>query len=399
MGFDVGRIVARAGLGSVRAVVGSVVGHVADTSSNVHEPCACCDMIAIASPSDRVGAMWRGVARAGVALLLVASCGAPETSTDTSAETRAETTAEAAAQNQLLVVTTVSPITSLVDAIVGPEVNVVGLVPEGANSHTFEPLPSAAEALSQADVIFINGLQLEEPIQQMASDTKQSATQIVALGDAVLAPGDYHFDFSFPESDGKPNPHLWTDPTFVLAYAEVIASTMQTLDPTNASLYEANLAEVRDVVTQLDQAMQVSFATIPDANRVLLTYHDAYAYFAEHYGFTVIGAVQPADFSDPSPKDVAKLITQVREQNVPAIFGSEVFPSPVLDQISVETGGTYVDSLRDDDLPGSPGDPEHSWFGLLRSNYVVMTEALGGDASALLGLHGLVEPGNASYPQ
>ena len=127
--------------------------------------------------------------------------------------------------------------------------------------------------------------------------------------------------------------------------------------------------------------MRTSFATIP--RRVLLTYHDAYAYFARDYGWDVIGAIQVSDFEDPTPREVAALIEQVEEERVPAIFGSEVFPSPVLEQIGREAGVRYVDVLRDDDLPGEPGDAEHSWGGLMRFDYVTMTEALGGDASAL----------------
>ena len=97
----------------------------------------------------------------------------------------------------------------------------------------------------------------------------------------------------------------------------------------------------------------------------------------------MIGAIQPSDFDEPSAREVAELITQVRATGVPAVFGSEVFPSPVLEQIGDETGVRYVDVLRDDDLPGEPGDAEHSWLGLMRFDYITMIEALGGDAAAL----------------
>ena len=100
----------------------------------------------------------------------------------------------------------------------------------------------------------------------------------------------------------------------------------------------------------------------------------------------MIGAIQVSDFEDPTPSEVAGLIDQVKAEGVPAIFGSEVFPSPVLEQIGKEAGVTYVDELRDDDLPGEPGDAEHSWLGLMRFDFVTMTEALGGDASALEGV-------------
>jgi ABC-type Zn uptake system ZnuABC Zn-binding protein ZnuA len=132
----------------------------------------------------------------------------------------------------------------------------------------------------------------------------------------------------------------------------------------------------------------------------LLTYHDAYAYFAVHYGYTVIGAIQPSSFDEPTPKEIADLIDQVRESGVKAVFGSEVFPSPVLEQIGAEAGVRYIDVLRDDDLVGEPGDAEHSWLGLMRFNYVTMVEALGGDASALKTVDvSDVTKDNATYPQ
>jgi ABC-type Zn uptake system ZnuABC Zn-binding protein ZnuA len=160
----------------------------------------------------------------------------------------------------------------------------------------------------------------------------------------------------------------------------------------------------RDVADLIEQvraaALREATATVPEAQRTLLTYHDSFPYFAREYGWTVIGAIQPSDFSDPSPRDVADLIEQVRAAGLPAIFGSEVFPSPVLEEIAAETGAEYVDDLRDDDLPGAPGDPDHSLLGLLRFDYVTIVEALGGDAAALEALDTSNPVGDeAEYPQ
>jgi ABC-type Zn uptake system ZnuABC Zn-binding protein ZnuA len=132
----------------------------------------------------------------------------------------------------------------------------------------------------------------------------------------------------------------------------------------------------------------------------LLTYHDAYAYFAVHYGWRIIGAVQVSSFDDPTPREVAALIDQVRRERVPAIFGSEVFPSPVLAEIAAESGVRYVDTLRDDDLPGAPGAPEHSYLGLMQYDFVTMITSLGGDATALRAFDPAgVTVDQAVYPQ
>jgi ABC-type Zn uptake system ZnuABC Zn-binding protein ZnuA len=112
--------------------------------------------------------------------------------------------------------------------------------------------------------------------------------------------------------------------------------------------------------------------------------------------------VQPSDFSEPSVREVAQLIDQVRELRLPAVFGSKVFPSDVLETIANEANATFIDELADDNLPGAPGDSEHTYLGLMRQNMEIMIPALGGNADSLAGLDvGLVFDGNsgAVYPQ
>ncbi len=298
------------------------------------------------------------------------------------------------------IATTVAPITSIVANIAGERADITGIVPEGTNSHTFEPRPSVAELLSSVDVVYLNGLVLEEPTKELAEANLAAGAEIVELGNRSISEEEYVYDFSFPEAEGKPNPHLWTNPPLALRYAEVVAGDLARRDPDGADYYRGNLEAFEGVVGELDAAMRVSFATIPEGRRKLLTYHDAYAYFARSYDWEVIGAIQVSDFEDPTPREVADLIGQVEAEGVPTIFGSEVFPSPVLEQIGREAGVAYVDVLRDDDLPEGPGHPEHSWLGLMRFDYVTMTEALGGDASALRKLEVRnVAPDRAEYPQ
>jgi ABC-type Zn uptake system ZnuABC Zn-binding protein ZnuA len=299
---------------------------------------------------------------------------------------------------RLTIATTVAPITSIVSNIVGDRADVRGIVPEGTNSHTFEPKPSVAELLSEADVVYINGLVLEEPTKDLAKRNVRDGVEIIELGTLTIPESEYIFDFSFPRQGGKPNPHLWTDPTLARRYAEIVKDDMSARDPANAAYYAENYTEFSALVDELDAAMREAFDTIP--KRELLTYHDAYAYFAKTYGWTVVGAIQVADFEDPTPREVADLIDQVKQSGVPAIFGSEVFPSPVLEQIGREAGVDYVEELRDDDLPGEPGDPNHSWLGLMLFDYITMTTALGGDAAALEAFDVRdVAPDTAEYPQ
>jgi ABC-type Zn uptake system ZnuABC Zn-binding protein ZnuA len=283
-----------------------------------------------------------------------------------------------AREPKLKVVTTVAPHADLIREIAGDRVELVQLIPDGTDSHTFEPRPSDVRFLQDADLIVLNGLHLETPTQKLADSSKRPETPYLMLGDNTLTPDQWVFDFSFPAAAGDPNPHLWLNVSYARHYAELIAAQLASQDPENADYYAANLATLTARMDQLDQAIFAAVAALPESNRKLLTYHDSWAYFGQHYGMQVIGAIQPSDFSEPSPREVAALIDQVRAEGVPAIFGSEVYPSRVLEVIGRETGASYVDRLRDDELPGSPGSPSHTYLGLMLEDMHTMFSALGG---------------------
>ncbi len=285
----------------------------------------------------------------------------------------------------LKVVTTVSPITSIVENIGGTRIQLEGIIPEGVNSHTFEPAPSVARVLSEADLIVLNGLFLEEPTLELAEANKKPGAVILSLGEKAITREEWQFDFSFPESEGHPNPHLWPDPMLALRYAELVRDELVSLDPDSADYYRRNFEAFKARIEDLDRRIAAAIQTIPPGQRKLLTYHDSWAYFARRYGMRVIGAAQPSDFSEPSAREVAGLIEQIRAEGVPAIFGSEVFPSKVMEQIARESGARFIDQLRDDDLPGAPGDPRHSYLGLMLTNMEIMVPALGGSAEPLKG--------------
>jgi manganese/iron transport system substrate-binding protein len=279
------------------------------------------------------------------------------------------------------VVTTVSPITNIVQNIGGSHICLTGIVPEGTNSHTFEPEPSDAAVLADADIVFINGLHLEDPTKDLADANIRDGVPVISLGEMTITPDEYIYDFSFPRSAGDPNPHLWTDPVYAGRYGQIASEELSKIDPADATDYASNEKAFQARIDELEHLVRTVTKTVPPENRKLLTYHDSFPYFAREYGWQIIGAIQPADFSDPTPQEVAALIDQIRQEHVPAIFGSEVFPSPVLQQIASETGATYVDDLRDDDLPGENGDADHSYFGLMTADFISFMGALGGDVT------------------
>lgn len=283
------------------------------------------------------------------------------------------------------VVTTVSPIRDIIENVGGDRVSVTAIVPEGTNSHTFEPAPSAARGIARADLIVANGLNLELPTLELAEANRRDGVEILLLGEATVDPAEYVYDFSFPKEGGDPNPHLWTDPILAGVYAGHVRDALSRVDSDGGAYYAANAATFMARLEALDVAIRAAVATVPERQRVLLTYHDSFPYFGPRYGFTIIGAIQPSDFSEPSPREVAELVVQIRAAGAPAIFGSEVFPSEVLATIADEAGAVQIATLRDDDLPDDPGDPGNTYLAMMVENVRTIVTSLGGDAAALDG--------------
>lgn len=288
-------------------------------------------------------------------------------------------------QNKPLVVTTVAPLTNIVSNIAGDRIQVQGIIPEGTDSHTFEPRPSDADVLSKANLILVNGLHLETPTEKLAQSSKPKQTKVYELGSNTITQKDWLFDFSFPKEKGDPNPHLWVNPKYAAAYAKLAAQQLTALDPAGKQYYATNLKNYLQRLNALDKVTRQVVASIPPQNRKLLTYHDSWAYWAKEYGFDVIGAIQPSDFQEPSAKDVARLIDQIRKTGVPAIFGSEVYPSTVEEQIAREAK-VKTANTADDELPGEGSanamentNPQHTYIGMMANNLRILAENLGGN--------------------
>ncbi len=314
----------------------------------------------------------------------VATTAVPTTSAVT---TTAAATAAAAPTKKLNVVTSVAPINNIALNVGGNRVNLTQLIPDGTDSHTFEPAAGDARILNEADLIIVNGIGLETPTLKLADSTKKKDTPILKLADNTITEKEWVFDFSFPKDKGDPNPHLWMNPDYAKKYAQLINDQLAKQDPAGKDYYAANLKAYLNQLNEMDKAMAIALATVPEKNRKLVTYHDSFAYWANHFKWSVIGAIQPADFKEPSAKEVADIIEQLKKEQIPAIFGSEVFPSKVLEQIAKEANVKFYDTLRDDDLPGKPEAPEHSYVGMQLENTVTMIAALGGKADNLKGFN------------
>lgn len=283
--------------------------------------------------------------------------------------------------------------TALVREIAGDFLVVESLVPPGANGHTYEPVPGDAIKAATADLYIENGMELNEAVSTFVRANYREGTPEVNLSaviprrevistdsaEQIAAHGHAH---SF-------NAHFWTDPVYAIAYAERINTALRSLDPANAQTYGQRTAAFVARLRILDERFRAAIASIPVQNRKLVVYHDSWSYFGRRYGIPVVGAIQPVSFSEPSADEIRRMIDQIRSEAVPAFFGSEVFPSDVLNAIAAETGARYFSDLSDEELPGEPGTPEHSYEGMMIQNVRLITTALDGNVSVLDGL----EPG------
>jgi len=293
----------------------------------------------------------------------------------------------------LRVTATVSPLADLVARVGGERTEVRSLVPPGADAHTYAPRPRDAMRLEDADLYVGIGLGLNDGAIRLARTNLRADARLVLLGEERLDASAFVFDH--PAGDRTdlprdaaglgPNPHVWTSLRNARALVVGIIEVLSEIDPDGADGYALRGSTLIAEIDALDARVAAAVLTIDPSDRVLVTYHDAWVYFARDYGLDYAIAVQAGDYSDPSAAGVRSLIDQVRALGVRAVFGSRVFPSAVLEVIAAESGAVYVPGLSDDALPGEPGDADHSYVELMRQNAVIIVEGLGGDASGLVG--------------
>jgi ABC-type Zn uptake system ZnuABC Zn-binding protein ZnuA len=289
--------------------------------------------------------------------------------------------------NRLRVAVSDPPLTDLTRRVAGDALEVVGLVPLGADGHTYEPRPEDARKLAGASLYIENGFGLNNTVTAFARDALPADTPMIELASTV-PPRDI-IPVESPEQIAAHghahvfNVHFWPDPVYAAGYVREIERALIELDPPGADGYRQRAAALVGEIDSLRAAIETAVGTIPPANRKLVVYHDAWSYFGRRFGIPVVGSVQPANFSEPSAAEVRAIITQVRQAGVPAFFGSEVFPSDVLKTIAEETGARYFADLSDDKLPGRPRAPEHGYVGMMVENARTIVNALGGNAGAL----------------
>jgi ABC-type Zn uptake system ZnuABC Zn-binding protein ZnuA len=311
-------------------------------------------------------AALRGIGAMGVTALL-AACGHGKDSTATGASTSASGTG--GATNRLTVAATTTQIQDFVQNVGGSLVKVVGILKPNVDPHDYEPTVDDANAIARASVIFTHGVGLDAWMDKTIKNANTKAPVVVTTAGVPLLKGD--------ESEPEGDPHLWFDPTLVKMMVNTIAAGLVQVDGANITAYMQNVAAYNAQLDQMDQQVRDIFDQVPQAQRKLVTNHDAFRYLARHYNLTIVGAVIPsiADTAEPSAKTINDLIATINREQVKAIFVESSANPKVARQVAQETGVTIVDTLYGDTL-GAPGSTADTYLTMMVSDATTITNAI-----------------------
>lgn len=296
--------------------------------------------------------MRRAVVALGFLAALLAACsGAPPAPTTTG----------------LRVVATTTVLADMVEQVGGEDVDVVSIVPKGGVVETFDPSPRDIAAISEADLVVMNGLGLDNWLERVVESAAPDVP-VVRLGDDLPGAG-------YIGEDGGTNPHLWLDVSNGVRYAERIRDALVSADPARADAFRASGDAYVARLQELDGWVRERVATIPPENRKLVSFHEAFPYFAQAYGLEVVGSVVGVPGQDPSAGEVAVLIDEIRGSGARAVFAEAGFNPALAESIATEAGVTVESGLYNDSLGDPPVD---TYEGLIRHDVERIVAALGG---------------------
>jgi zinc/manganese transport system substrate-binding protein len=269
----------------------------------------------------------------------------------------------------------------LAQLALGDNVTIETIIPAGVDVHTFEPSPADAQKLASADLIVMNGLGLDEWALSLLEAAGKSEEDVLELAEGidesnawVYLEGEEHDEEEGEEHSeeegeehghGGTDPHIWLDPKGAAIYVNRIAARVAAELPERAaeieSARDAGLAEI----AALDEELRVGFAAVEASSRKIVTFHDAFGYFARAYEIEIVGVAVEAPGQEPSAKEIAALIDAIKAAGVTSVFSEAQFPSKVLDQVAAETGATVLENLYSDALGDAPAN---SYLGAMRAN-------------------------------
>lgn len=296
-----------------------------------------------------------------VAVLVLTACGTG----DGSSGPGASSAAAPPGVESLKIVTTTTVFADIVQNIGGSRVSTTSIIPPGVGPEDYEPKPDDAKKLADAALIVSNGVGLDNFLDDLLASGSGGDTPRLVLGDGI----------PILTVDGQENPHFWLDPTIVKEYyLPAIASRLGELDPDGRATYDANMRAFGAELDALDAELKTEIATIPEANRKLVTFHDAFPYFSRHFGFEEVGVIIQNVGQEPTAGELATLVEKVKSAGVRAVFSEAQFNPDLTRTLAQEAGVTnVVTTLYNDSLGPAPAD---SYVGLMRWNVDQIVPAL-----------------------
>jgi manganese/iron transport system substrate-binding protein len=268
----------------------------------------------------------------------------------------------------------------VVHQVGGELINLHVLLPVDSDPHGFSPAPKDVAQVETANLVFLNGFNLEEGLADLITANAQGKIVMVSDGVQTIPIGSHEHDGevqSDPSTQpSNPDPHVWMDPANVKIWTENIARELSAMDPENASIYQQNAQSYLAQLDQLNAWIKEQIGQIPQERRILVTDHDTLGYFAEAYNFRVIGVVVigGSTLSDPSAQQIAALEKNIAEFNTPAIFVDTTVNPQMSERIAADTGAVLI-RLYTGSLSAANG-PAASYIEMMRYNVQAIVEAL-----------------------
>ncbi|MFN3166256.1 MAG: metal ABC transporter substrate-binding protein [Phycisphaeraceae bacterium] len=269
------------------------------------------------------------------------------------------------------VLATTTMIADAARVIAGDDAQVVGVMREGEDPHTFKVAPKHGSAVLEADLVLANGLHLESTFDKILKDKGEGKTVYLAEQASIKPISD-------AGAEGAPDPHCWMDVVLFKRYAEGIRDALIEADPGNEAGYRERAEAYLKELDELDAWVRSQFERVPAERRVIITSHDAFNYFGRAYGIEVHGVVGISTEQQATSRDVQRLEQLIRDRGIRAVFYETSVTNnlnKLIEQIAEETGVAVGGELFSDSL-GKRGEPGGTYIGMIRHNTTTMVEAL-----------------------
>jgi len=323
--------------------------------------------------------------------------GAPSTTSPPGTTTPAETSSN---DELPMIVVTTNILGDIVTQTVGDLAEVEVIMPVGADPHDFAPSARQAESMENADLLVTNGAGFEEGMLVILEQVESSGTPVFSFADQIELiefSGEEHSDEEHSDEEHsdeeKPtgtdakaeeeehsggDPHIWTDPSRMITAVEAFGVEFASLDGVDAAAVEAQVQSYVDELIALDAEMDATLSTIPAEQRVLVTNHEVFGYFADRFAFEVVGAVIPSSTTnaEPSSAEVEALVALIEQEQIPAIFADTSSPTRLAEAIaSSASGDVQVVALYSESL-GEPGSGADTYIDMMATNAKLIADAL-----------------------